>query len=269
MQREQSKITALRKNERKRGARTPDRVDVRNVDISTMSLSSPKRSVHTSRMSMMPSSGNSSVNLRKIELENNNLELELIYSEYVSSYAELFLEQKSLKEDEDSFEISLKKAHKETKSLLENKKSIETRINDIKALTCINDYLDSVQSTFNDCKEKEQKHKTLDILKHLRELLDRFSILRCENIILPSGPEELKQFKKTLNNCSDLLTEINRFFNSNEMETIAAYYREFLLMCKEISSIKKMVEEKIYDLQIENLKSCANLLSQNEENFLN
>lgn len=108
---------------------------------------SPKRKVHTSRLSMMPPSLNAStLNLRKAEMENNpSLELELAYSEYVSSYAELLLEKKNLKDTEVSFTKSINSLQEEVWSLQEKCKLIETRISDIKALSCINDYADIVQ----------------------------------------------------------------------------------------------------------------------------
>ena len=86
------------------------------------------------------------MNLRKLELENNNLELELAYSEYVASFAELILEKKILKDTEVSFCNSMKSICEDVKSLQEKRKLIETRIRDVRALSCLNDYIDIVQS---------------------------------------------------------------------------------------------------------------------------
>lgn len=86
----------------------------------------------------------------------------------------------------------------------------------------------------------DQLQKPQSILKPLRQLLDRFSILRCENIILPKTPEEIEQFKEKLDKLNTILTEINSIIKFEELENITADYKEILRLCKEISSIRKM-----------------------------
>lgn len=84
-----------------------------------------------------------------MELEYNNLELELAYSQYVASYAELILEQKCLEDTKVFRDNSMKKNHKETQSLMNKCKLIETRVNDAEVLSYLNDYVDSVQTIIN------------------------------------------------------------------------------------------------------------------------
>jgi hypothetical protein len=119
--------------------------------IKSLADFSPKRKLHTSRQSTLPSTLNTSnIYLRKLELENNNLELELAYSEYISSHAELILEKKIFQDTEIALTSSIKSLYEDTKCLQEKFKLIETRINDVKALSWLNDYVDDVQSRTKD-----------------------------------------------------------------------------------------------------------------------
>lgn len=98
---------------------------------------------------MMPPSSKitvSAANLRKLELENNNLELELEYSRFINSHAESILEEKALKDTNSFFCNSIRNIHEDLKSLREKYQLIETRINDVKALHSLSDYIDIVKS---------------------------------------------------------------------------------------------------------------------------
>ena len=79
-----------------------------------------------------------------MELENNNLEMELLYSEYVASVGENILENKLLKDTEAMYIKSIKQLHEETKSLQEKFKIIETRMNDIRVFSYANDFADNI-----------------------------------------------------------------------------------------------------------------------------
>ncbi|XP_031789623.1 uncharacterized protein LOC100680311 [Nasonia vitripennis] len=285
MQHEQSKITAMKKAERIRNGRTPDRTDVRNLNMSMMSTMSPKRKVHTSRMSMMPPPSlnttnasrlstmpppaslntTSSADLRKMQLENNNLELELMYSQYIASYAGLILEKKKLKEAEESFSKTMLSLREETRVLLEKYQALKTRLKDIQAYSDLNDYMDIIQENMNEFINKLEKHGIKDKLSHLEKALSRFNVLQCENIILPSNAEEMKEFQKTLKDCSTTLQQISDPMQADGIENVAGNYEDFMRMYTEFSGVKKIVEEKICNLQADILKTCSHLLSQSNE----
>lgn len=122
------------------------------LSIIFLAFSPKRKTVHTSRLSAMPPSLNAStINLRKAEIENNpSLELELAYSEYISACAESLLEKKNLKDTEVSLKKSINSLEEETKSLQEKCRLFQTRINDVKTLSCLNDYTDFVQMNTKD-----------------------------------------------------------------------------------------------------------------------
>lgn len=114
---------------------------------------SPRRKNSASgRQSMMSQTtlNSTALNLRKMELEHNNLELELIYGEYIQSMAELVIANKKLKETEATYGKSIKNLSTEVKSLEEKCQVIEERNNNIQLLSNINNYEEAVQNHLKD-----------------------------------------------------------------------------------------------------------------------
>ncbi|XP_011495729.1 PREDICTED: uncharacterized protein LOC105360513 [Ceratosolen solmsi marchali] len=259
------KNSGLRKIDRTRSARTPDRSDIRHIDSSLLNTFSPKKKLYTSRQSTLPATLNAStIFLRRLELENNNLELELAYSEYVSSNAELILEKKIFRDTELTLTNSIKSIYEETKYLQEKFKLLETRIKDIKALSWLNDYVDDVQSHTKDFIDKQKKYEIKDTLAQLDKFLNRFNVLRCENIILPNTIEDVQRFKQTLTDCYSVLQLISDPIEADILEDLTKNYEEFITLHNEILNIKKIVADKICNLQVETLKACSYALSQND-----
>ncbi|KAL7293383.1 hypothetical protein TKK_0013149 [Trichogramma kaykai] len=266
------KVSALKRAERTRNNRTisTDRLDsTRSSDLSNTtlaSLNSPKRKTHLSRHSTMPQNTSTNLaNLRKMELENNNLEMELVYSNFAASYIELYLEEKKKKEAEQSSSTLIKNLSKETKSLQEYYYTLTRRMEDIVYLSCLNDYTDLVQQNTKDFKDKIQKWGINDALLQLKNLLKRFNVLRCENMILPNSPEHMQDLEKVLKECLNALKEVSNPEKCELIEKTSSYYEEFVSIYQEIIQIKKIVEEEICYLQIETLKTCSHALSQNND----
>ena len=89
-------------------------------------------------------------NLRKLELENNNLELELMYSNYIASVAEKVLEEKALIETEKKFIKLVKNMHEETKILNNKCRDLKLRNSEIELL------INLKSTTDNEIKSIEQ-----------------------------------------------------------------------------------------------------------------
>lgn len=96
------------------------------------------------KLGMLPahlSSSNS--NLRKLELENTNLELEIDYNNYISSFAELVLEKKLLNKEKESTEMKLRNCQKQTKTLRDKCQISLERIIDTQYLSALNDSVEN------------------------------------------------------------------------------------------------------------------------------
>ena len=74
----------------------------------------------------------------------------------------------------------------------------------------------------------------------MEKLLERFNVLRCENITIPNTIEELKEFEKTLKDCQTVLQQISNPDESEILEHVSENYGEFITMFQEISNVKKM-----------------------------
>lgn len=98
-----------------------------------------------------------------MELEHNNLELELVYGEYIQSMAELVIANKKLKETEASYGESIKNLSAEVKSLEEKCHMLEERNNNIKLLSNINNYEESVQTHLKETESKLQMLYSIQI----------------------------------------------------------------------------------------------------------
>lgn len=83
------------------------------------------------------------------------MELELMYSQYIASHAELILEKKKLKEAEESFSKTMLSLREETRILLETYKLLKTRLNDIQAYSDLNDYMDIIQENMKEFISKD------------------------------------------------------------------------------------------------------------------
>ncbi|KAJ8687431.1 hypothetical protein QAD02_023225 [Eretmocerus hayati] len=262
MQPEKSKVVALRKADRLQRVHSPDRSNLQQLDLNVIHTASPKRKPPGTKTPMSPAS--STLNLRKVESENITLDLDLAYSEYVASCAQLILEKKILKDAESRSVNLMKKIHEETKSLEDKCNLILKRIGDVKLLSCLDNQVDIMKIDLKEFTENLRKHEIQSILQHLMELLNRFNILLCENISLPVEQQEVLEFQKLVSDCCTAVENVKKPSESEMLENITRSYEEFIKMSNEISSIKKIIEGKMFTLQTETLKACSNVLSESE-----
>lgn len=88
--------------------------------------------------------------------------------------------------------------------------------------------------------DTQKKYEVQNIVRLLEKLLNRFNILRCENVILPSTEEEIREFHKILTDCYEILQQIIDPTESDVFENVATNYEEFITIFQEITNAKKM-----------------------------
>ncbi|KAJ8679641.1 hypothetical protein QAD02_015428 [Eretmocerus hayati] len=239
---------------------------LQSMNASILSVCSPKTRKPLSRHSTMPSAflNASKINLRRIELETTNIDLELAYNDYVASFAELILEKEILKTSEVTLCDSITKLHEETKVLREQFQSLEKRLNDIKIMSSINDYQDLNKKKLTELSKIQKKYETTEILDKLSKTLNRFNVLCCEKVVLPSNSQEMDIFMSTLVQCLDALQAIRDPTKSEVLEFGASNYEHFIDMYRELLESKKIVEKQIRGIQVEVLKKCSHLLTRDK-----
>ncbi|XP_014204061.1 uncharacterized protein LOC106636235 [Copidosoma floridanum] len=262
MHHEQSKGTPLQRIEsnRLKNTKISDSSESRQLDCSTLSVGSPRRKLHPTRASSM-SLNLPNASLRKLEAENYNLDMELAYSDYVASHLELILEKEALRNAEKCFTTSIKNLCEETKALHEKYKLIETRIKEVKAAGHLTDYQDKIAFVVKNVKADLNDCEIITILPQLKNLLNRFNILRCENTILPANKEEVEEFKKVVTECFETLENISDLAECEALENFSENFKAFTTTSQEINSLKKIIEDEIFTVQSETLKTCSHIFA--------
>ena len=84
------------------------------------------------------------------------------------------------------------------------------------------------------------KNSIGEILGQLRKLLNKFDVLRCENIIIPENSKELKQLQNLLSECIKILEEIDLPVDPEMMEDARVCYESYNKIYSEILNIKEV-----------------------------
>ncbi|XP_034171610.1 uncharacterized protein LOC117600366 [Osmia lignaria lignaria] len=282
MQKEQPEPSQTHRIKRTRNASTPDRIK-KNIMDSTMTnirfqhratmsaadfalpQSSSKRKLTMDRSVMGPSQilseGNS-----VIDSESNDVELKLLYDEYLQNTMTEIILKKKAEERKQLFLSQLATIAKEYEHNEEKLFELKTRERDIINLTKIQNDIDKQITDINNCIKSEDSKKLNDILSKLYSLLQPLDKLRCNNIILPETPEEWEEMMKNFKSCNATLESIMDLIGTKKesYQNVNSGIKEFINTFNNIENYTKRLEKDISDLEALILKSASLSLAQSD-----
>lgn len=277
MQKDQSETPKLRRLRRVQKASTPEPVKKNIVDHitnvragsshhrATMAPSDfasqqsfPKKKITLDRTSI--SSMQSMADGTKImDSECNDVELKLLYDQYLQKIMTEIILKKKTEEKEKLFLSQLATIAKEYDHNEEKLFKLKTRERDIINLTEIQNEIDSQILDVNNCTRGEENKILEKILSQLYNLLKPLDILRCDNIVLPETPEEWEETKQALKSCSESLKSIIDLIGTKieSYQSVNEGIKEFVRTLNNIKDHQRRLEKELYELQALTLKSAS------------
>ncbi|XP_032683289.1 uncharacterized protein LOC116849831 [Odontomachus brunneus] len=231
-------------------------------DMRTQKLQ--KKGIATSRQSIMPSQ--SLLDIQKgTDTESKNLELSLLYDEYLQSMLVNLIIKKKIEEKKHCMITQLATITQEIDQDMKKLIKIKTREQDIKNLTLAQAETDMQVAALTKCIKNEMFSTVKDKLSKLQSLLEPLDVLCCNDIILPETPLQWKETEEVLKKCSKVLEDIIDLIGpkGNVYCTVNDELKNFTETYSEIENIQKRLLEALCNLQIRMLKN-ASLLMQNE-----
>ncbi|XP_029032448.1 uncharacterized protein LOC114871115 [Osmia bicornis bicornis] len=282
MQKEQPEPSQTHRIKRTRNASTPDRIkknimdstmtNIRSQHRATMSAadfaflqSSSKRKLIMDR-SVMGSTQILSEGNSIIDSESNDVELKLLYDEYLQNTMTEIILKKKAEERKQLFLSQLATIAKECEHNEEKLFELKTRERDIINLTKIQNDIDKQITDINNCINSEDSKKLNDILSKLHSLLQPLDKLRCNNIILPETPEEWEEMIQNLKSCNATLESITDLIGTKKesYQNVNSGIKEFINTFNNIENYTKRLEKDISDLEVLILKSASLSLAQSD-----
>ncbi|EFN86186.1 uncharacterized protein LOC105181677 isoform X1 [Harpegnathos saltator] len=222
-----------------------------------------KKGIATSRQSIMPSQ--SLLDIQKsIDVENKDLELSLLYDEYLRSLLINIIVQKKTEEKKNCMITQLATVTQEHDQDMKKLIKIKTREQDIKNLSSAQAETDAQLAAITKCTKDEMFHVVKDKLSRLEYLLAPLDVLCCNDIILPETPQQWKETEEALKKCSKILEDIMNLIGpkANQYCTVNDELRNFMETFSAIEHIQQKLLETLCNLQVQMLKN-ASLLMQN------
>ena len=282
MQKEQPEPSQTHRIKRTRNASTPDQIK-KNIMDSTMTNN---RSQHRATMSAADFAFLQSSSKRKLimdrsvmgstqilsegnsinDSESNDVELKLLYDEYLQNTMTEIILKKKAEERKQLFLSQLATIAKECEHNEEKLFELKTRERDIINLTKIQNDIDKQIIDINNCINSEDSKKLIDILSKLHSLLQPLDKLRCNNIILPETPEEWEEMIKNLKLCNATLESITDLIGTKKesYQNVNSGIKEFINTFNNIENYTKRLEKDISDLEVLILKSTSLSLAQSD-----
>ncbi|XP_076759038.1 uncharacterized protein LOC143428203 [Xylocopa sonorina] len=214
---------------------------------------------HTSRVTMGP------CDFLSKDVDSNDIELKLLYDQYLQKIMTQLILKKKQKETEKLFLSQLATIDKEYDRNKEKLFKLKARELDIINLTKIQNDIDSQLSDVKADTKREDIETVKNILSQLCCLLQPLDALRLDNIILPDTPEEREEMYKTLKSCSETLKSIiNLIGDKNETyQSVNNGLKEFTNTFNDVQDHQKRLEKELCTLQGLVLKSASMSLNQN------
>ncbi|KOX71876.1 hypothetical protein WN51_03021 [Melipona quadrifasciata] len=259
MQKDQSETPKLRRVRRLQKTTTPELLR-RNTTVDITTNVRAGSSQH--RATMVPSDFPLSQS-KNSYLNCSDMELKLLYDQYLQNIMTEIILKKKTEEKEMLFLSQLATISKEYDHNEEKLFKLKTRERDIINLSKIQNEIDSQINDANNCTKEEKKklQKTLSQLYNLLEPLDK---LRCDNIVLPDTPEEWEKTKETLKSCSETLKVIMDLIGtkSESYQSVNKGIKEFVQTLSDIEDNQKELEKNLCNLQALVLKTASLSLMQ-------
>lgn len=287
-------MTPKRPIRRIRGAATPERPKQNNADATgasvratssrhraTMASSDftlphatkdflPRRKLGRDRMSILPSQlplEGSRLESSKTTEVDNDLELKLLYDEYLRAFMSEIIVKKRTVEKKNAILVELATLAKEKDHDREKLFKLQTRERDLMFYTVIENEIDArmvEENKFSKSKVMKTVHR---LLSQLYSYLEPLDVLHCKNIVLPSTPKEWKQLERVVKACIDTSDCIATLIGSKGdayRETYSSIL-EFIKSHSKIEDQLKGIEKPLCTLQALALKTASLTLRQDEE----
>ncbi|XP_012137864.2 uncharacterized protein LOC105662135 [Megachile rotundata] len=285
MQKEQPEASQARRIKRTRNASTPERVrkNILDTPISSIHSRGPhhratmssadfaipqsfaKRKLAMDRSSIAPAP--SILEASKLsDTESSDVELKLLYDEYLQKIMMEIILKKKAEEREQLFLSQLATIAKEYDHNEEKLFKLKTRERDIINLTKIQNNIDAQITDINNCIKSEDTKILGDILSQLHSLLQPLDKLRCNDIILPETPEEWEETTEALKSCSVTLESIMNVIGTKKesYQSVNNGIKEFVSTFNNIEDHIKRLEKELCSLESLVLRSASLSLMQSD-----
>ncbi|XP_012542871.1 uncharacterized protein LOC105840463 isoform X2 [Monomorium pharaonis] len=223
----------------------------------------PKRKIIVGKQSIVPSQLSMDT-FKKMDVESKEIELGLLYDEYLQTIMLDLIMKKKTEEKRQLLVTQLatvaQEIDQDTKKLIK----IKTRERDIINLSLAQKEVDAQLIIITKCINETLKI-VKDMLSKLQSLLEPLDILRCNDIILPETKEEWQEVLEVLKNCSNALKDIVNLIQSKG-ETYCAVNTElknFAETYDKIENLQKELEESLCKIQVMILKNASLSLTYN------
>ncbi|KZC05171.1 hypothetical protein WN55_08778, partial [Dufourea novaeangliae] len=190
--------------------------------------------------------------------DNEDVELKLLYNEYLQNLMTEIILKKKKQEMEKLIVSQLATMAKEIDHNKEKLFELKTRERDIIHSTKLQNEIDSQIADIK-CIKFESISKLKGILSQLYTLLRDHDVLHCDNVILPETPKEWEETLKVLKSSRDTLKSIMDLIGSENESYLGVNngIKEFLNTYEDIKDLQKRLEKDILELQAYTLKTAA------------
>ncbi|KAG7211458.1 hypothetical protein KM043_010740 [Ampulex compressa] len=225
----------------------------------------PKRRIAAGRPSILPSQI-SVEGQKKAENDFNDMELKLLYDEYLQSIMAEIVIQKKTQEKKNLILTQLATIAMESDQDEEKLFKLKTRERDIINLIKVQNKLDEQLVEVTEYSKNDKMKMLKDTLLQLQSLLKPLDVLRCNDVILPETPEEWKETQQALKQCASTLKSIVDVIGSEgeKYKSIHEGVKDFIESHEDIETHRKKLEETLRNLQILILKNASLSLVLNE-----
>ncbi|KAL6261367.1 hypothetical protein P5V15_006465 [Pogonomyrmex californicus] len=216
----------------------------------------PRKKIPVSRQSIMPLQLNSQ---KKIDTECKELELGLLYDEYLQTVMMDLIMKKKTEEKKCLMIRQLATVAQEIDQDTRKLIKIKTRERDIMNLSLAQKETDAQLIAITKCTDDETFKAVQDMLFKLRFLLEPLDILQCNGIILPETQAEWKETREVLIKCSNALKSIaNLIGTKGEIYcSVNTGLKNFTETYNEIENLQKKLKEALCNLQVLILKNAS------------
>ncbi|XP_024891288.1 uncharacterized protein LOC112467058 [Temnothorax curvispinosus] len=258
-----------RKNTPKLGAirkvRTASTPETRRGNVLDFNVS---RIGFRNRTTMMPSdiAQSQMVSKKKPDTESKDVELGLLYDEYLQTIMMDLIMKKKTEEKKRLMVEQLATVAKEIDRDTQKLMKIKARERDIINLSLAQKEADAQLIEVTRCTGDKTFKIVKDMSSKLHALLEPLDVLRCNGIILPETQDEWKETREILIKCSNALKNIENLIGlkGETYCAVDAGLKDFAETYNEIKNVQKKLEEALCNLQVLILKNASLSLVCNE-----
>ncbi|XP_011873542.1 PREDICTED: uncharacterized protein LOC105565170 [Vollenhovia emeryi] len=225
----------------------------------------PRKKIAVGKQSITPSQLTMDTQ-KKTEAECKDLELGLLYDEYLQAIMTDLIMKKKTEEKKRLLVTQLATVAQEIDRDTQKLVKVKTRERDMINLSLAQKEADAQLIAVTQCTNNETLKIVKDMSSKLQSLLEPLDVLRCNGIILPETQAEWEETREILIKCCNALKNITDVIGSKGETycTINAGLKKFAETYDEIKDLQKKLEQVLCNLQVLMLKNASLSLSCNE-----